>query len=281
VGRASKHKKPRRSVARPARVAGPAVQAEGKKQIRLLAGMQASDRIFKEREQIYAQACRAWCGGRETLRPATPSWAHGKFGERFAANPFLREAQNAPCLATAVVPPAVEVTDDPTQWHVAVNALIRAVAFDGLGADHPAVSGLLNALAPVAVAELRYWPAVVSWLRSEERQRNQPAPGFPVLDGPVALLGMYILADAALAVTGSDPGNEELAVLSRALDGTIPGVPGSVVADALTRGINPLQALAAADAVQPSEVLGAGLATLEALVSLFETDAENHYRRAA
>lgn len=34
---------------------------------------------------------------------------------------------------------------------------------------------------------------------------------------------------------GSDPGGDEIAVLSRALDGSIPGVAGSVVAGALIR----------------------------------------------
>jgi hypothetical protein len=281
MGRASNQKNAPRRTAHTTRGGAPGFQPEGRRQLRLLADMEAQNRIHIEREQNYAQACRAWRGGREPIRAATPPWAHGKFGERFAANPFLGEAQNAPSLATAVVPPAAVVVDDPTQWHVAANTLIRAVAFDGLQVGHPAVSALLDTLAPVVKMELRCWPAVQSWLRSEERQQNQPAPTFPVLDAPLAMLGTYILADAALAVTGSNPGNDEVAVLSRALDGAIPGVAGSVVTDALTGAINPLQALTVSGAVQPSDVLGSGLAILSALIQFFETDAIEIPRRVA
>lgn len=46
------------------------------------------------------------------------------------------------------------IAADPVHWDVAADALIRAVVFDGLRLDHPAVSMLLNALAPVAEAEV-------------------------------------------------------------------------------------------------------------------------------
>jgi hypothetical protein len=52
--------------------------------------------------------------------------------------------------------------------------------------------------------------------------------------------GSYgVLVEVTRAVAGDSPADEELAVLSRALDGTIPGVPGSVVAGALTDAANP------------------------------------------
>jgi hypothetical protein len=281
MGRASNHKKARRRTAHTTSREAPGFQAEGRRQLRLLADMEAQHRMHVEREQAYMQACRAWCSGREPIPAATPPWVHGKFGERFAANPFLGEVQNAPCLVMAVVPPAAVVVDDPAQWQVAVNTLIRAVAFDGLDVGHPAVSALLDALAPVVKMEVRCWPAVLSWLRSEERQRNQPAPGFPLLDGPVASLGTYILSYAALAVTGGNPGNDEVAVLSRALDGAIPGVAGSVVADALTGTINPLQALTTSGAVRPADLLQSGLAVLSAFIQLFEADVTEIPRRVA
>jgi YD repeat-containing protein len=281
MGRASNHKKARRRVARASRAAVPAFQAEGRKQVRLLAGMLAATRIHREREERYVRICRAWRGDSEPVPARTPWWVHGSSGQQFAKNPFLGEARNAPCLATAVVPPAVVIADDPTQWHVAANVLIRSIVFDDLAVSHPAVTALLGALAPVAETELRLWPAVLAWLVSGERQHSQPAPAFPLLDGPVTGLGVHILADAARAVAGSNPGSEELAVLSRALEGAIPGVAGSVVTDALINSFNPLAALAASDAVQPGEVLGAGLATLQALVRLIQTDAALTQRRAA
>jgi hypothetical protein len=194
-------------------------------------------------------------------------------GQEFAADPFLGEAQKAPGLATAVVPPAVVIADDPTHWHVAANVLIRAIAFDGLDAGHPAVSALLDSLAAIAETELRYWPDIQSWLGSEECQGRQPAPAFPVLDGPVSLLGVYILGAATLAVIGTSPGGKEVAVLLRALDGVIPGVAGSTVSEVLIREVNPLAALAASGGVQPSDVLGAGLSILQAFIGIFETEA--------
>jgi len=163
-----------------------------------------------------------------TRTPVPPVEAEDS--QRFVANPGVGEAQNAPCLAAAVVPPAVEIADDPAQWQVAGGALIRALGFDRLQTGHPAASALPAALAPVAGTECR---------------------------------------------------NEELAVLSRALDGTIPGVAGSVVADALMHNANPLDVLVASGAVRPSEVLGAGGRILDALVNLFETDAELRRRRVA
>jgi hypothetical protein len=266
MGRASNRKKARHKTSfRPWRTM-PGFQAEGKRQVRLLAGMQVAERL-------YAQACKVWGGGSEPVQARMPWWAHGALGREFTANPFVAEAQKAPCLATAVVPPAAVIHDDPTHWHVAANVLIRAVVFDGLDAGHPAVSALLGTLAPVAETELRCWPEVQSWLLSEESQRNQPAPGFPVLDGPVALVAMYVLAAAAGTVIGSNPGSEELAVISRALDDVIPGVAGSVVTEVLIQEVNPLAALAASGAVQPREVLGTGLAALQALIRIFETEA--------
>jgi len=285
MGRASNHKRARRRAAftgsRRASLAVRPLKTEGRRQLRHLAAAQAQTRFYQEREHRYAEARRAWCGGTEPARASTPRWVSGTFGALFAANPFLAEMYDAPCLATAVVPPAVVIADDPTQWHVAANALMRAVAFDGLEIDHPAVSALLDALAPVAKAELRYSPGAAAWLVSEERQRTQPAPWFPVLDGPVGLVSMYILRDAARAVTDGDPGAEEVAVLSRALDGIIPGVAGSVVADTLTQNANPLQALVTSGPVEPSQILRVGLEVLSCLVSLFQAEADLSTRQAA
>ena len=282
MGRASNHKKARRratlatsrGAAPAARRMAPHLAAEGRRQLRQLVADLAQARYYQERQEQYAEACRAWCDGAEPVPAGMPQWAHGRSGRQFAANPFLAEAQDAPCLATAVVPPAVAITDDPAQWHVAANVLTRAVVFDGLDVDHQAVSALLDALAPIAEAELSYSPAAVAWLRSEERQRTQPPPAFPVLDGPVSLLSMYLLGGAAREVTGGEAGAEEVAVLSRALDGIIPGVAGSIVADAVTNNLNPLQALAASGVVEPSQVLRVGLTVLSTFVGLFEAEAD-------
>ncbi|MGH3235636.1 MAG: hypothetical protein ACRDOH_20765 [Streptosporangiaceae bacterium] len=69
-------------------------------------------------------------------------------------------AQDAPCLLTAQIPDAAVIAADPAHWNIAMSALVRAVVFDGLTLDHPAVSMLLGALAPIAEAELAHARAV-------------------------------------------------------------------------------------------------------------------------
>jgi hypothetical protein len=103
------------------------------------------------------------------------------------------------------------------------------------------------------------------------------------------------------ALVGDNPAPEELAVLSRALDGTIPGVAGSVVAGALidtarlpdlrelpagvlrqSRPIDdPLEILTAVGGVAPGDVLRAGLPVLTELVKLGEVKLASSCRRAA
>lgn len=106
---------------------------------------------------------------------------------------------------------------------------------------------------------------------------------------PPGLLGRQVLASKFAAQF------EELAVLSRGLDGAIPGVPGSVVADALADAvsgryprvlppellqhidpapiIDPLEILVVAGVVTPGDVLNAGLAILSSIVIPCENDA--------
>jgi hypothetical protein len=74
---------------------------------------------------------------------------------------------------------------DPAQWSVADSVLVRAVVFDGLRVDHPAVSRLLDVLAPVAEAELAYEEALEDYSSGWDEER----PEFPWMDGPVFLLG--------------------------------------------------------------------------------------------
>jgi hypothetical protein len=59
-----------------------------------------------------------------------------------------------PSLATTEIPDAAVIAADPGHCNIAAYALIRAVLFDDLGLDHPAVSNVLDALARVAEAEV-------------------------------------------------------------------------------------------------------------------------------
>ena len=71
-----------------------------------------------------------------------------------------------------------------------MSALVRAVVFDGLSLDHPAVSMLLGVLAPIAEAELAYEQATEVSLYSIGPYDDDDGPDFSVLDGPVYLLGV-------------------------------------------------------------------------------------------
>lgn len=149
-------------------------------------------------------------------------------------------------------------------------------------------------------------PAVILGDRARRlhpQRRDTARPLFPVLDGPAFLLGMGVLVDVTRALVGDSPQREELAVLSRGLDGAIPGVPGSVVADALADAVggrylrvlppellqhvgpapivNPLEILVIAGVVAPGDALRAGLAILSSVVILCENDAQSTGKQVA
>lgn len=136
--------------------------------------------------------------------------------------------------------------------------------------------------------------------RNRTRRRaahsSRPGPCLPTADDPDA-------AELTHTLGGPAPDDAELAVLSRALDGTIPGVAGSVVADALNEAVkprylrqlpgevrprfdgplqgNPLERLLTAGVVAPGDIIPAGLAILSTVVRLCQDEATPTSRRAA
>jgi hypothetical protein len=279
MGRASNHKKARRSGAHATRRIDQDLKAEGKRQLLLVASMHAVNEAYDAYLERYRAACRVWCGGRNPVPAKMPWWVEGALGRGLLANQYVAEAQEAPCLLTADVPDDGFIAADPAHWHVAINALVRAVVFDGLEAAHPAVSALTAALAPVVETEVGCREAVGTWLLAEN-QRRQRVPQFPVLDGPLLILGELILAESTLAVVGDEPGSEELAVLSRALDGMIPGMAGSVVAETMPRE-DPIQAMIISGVMTPGKVLETGVRLLSALVQICANEAAPAARRVA
>lgn len=216
----------------------------------------------------------------------------------------MGEARNAPCLATAEIPAAAVITADPAHWNVAAQALVRAVVFDGLGLDHPAVSTLLEVLAPIAEAELAHHKAADAAMYQIGTGWDEDEPEFPELDGPVFLLGAYALVDAVWAAVGEDPLGDVLGVLVPALDDAVPGLDGQVAADALIgafateyrceqpgdaevlgrveyHGGDALANLATAGAVPPGDVLPAGLTILSAVAQLCRSDSASILQRFA
>jgi hypothetical protein len=234
---------------------------------------------FDAHLERYVMASRAWCGGEQPVPARRPWWAQGPLGRDLLRDMNVAQAQGAPCLLTAEIPNAAVIAADSAHWNLATKVLIRAVVFDGLEIGHPAVGALTTMLAPVIGAELDSREAVRSWLAADHRNR-QPVPGFPVLDGPLLILSQCVVAKSTRAVAGSNPGSEELAVLSRALDGMIPGVAGSVVSESLPCD-DPLEAVIATGVVAPGKLLETGLAILSALVHICQTEAAMIARRVA
>ena len=310
MGRASNRKKARRQEAlrqaahrtRPARQGSRAGAAPQQAALALAAAREMMDQVFGAPGEQQTPEYRVWCGGGQPVPAEGPRWAAGSLGDRLFSGRHLARARNAPCLLTANVPDPMVIIADPAQWWVAASVLVRAVVFDGLRVDHPAVSMLLDVLAPIAQAELAHEQALEDWYSS--RWDEEEKPEFPELDGPVFLIGCA-LGDATLAVVGEDPLSEVLAVLSPALDGAVPGLAGPAVADVLTGGRatpylcelpdyvlkrmrhppfavgGALLEFADARAVPPRDILRVGLTILSVLAELCRSDSASILRRAA
>jgi hypothetical protein len=319
VGRASNRKKARRQAERnPRRAgqqgfrrAGQGFRADAGEQYAMLQLANGLEKLIgqtEERREQRAAASRAWRGGEEPVPAEAPEWPEDSLGDRFFGGTFLARARDAPCLLNADVPDAAVIAADPAQQNIAVSALIRAVAFDGLRAGHPAVSALLGALAPIAGEELARRAAIEARLSQGWPEWEDDEPEVAGLDGPVFLLGGCVLTDATWAVVGEDPLSEVLGVLAPALDGAVPGVAGRDVADALIAAFathyrcelpgdaevlqrvralhggdtgDALMNLAAAGTVPPADVFRAGLAVLAVLADLCRSGSASILQRAA
>ena len=307
MGRASNRKKAQRQAGPSSRQASQSSRADAQKQqaMRLLAtGLQAFVQESNERKEREAAARRTWSGGADPVPADAPRWPEGSLGDRFFTGTYVEEARNAPSLATAQIPDAAVIAADPAHWNVATDALVRAVVFDGLGPDHPAVSRLLEVLAPIAEAELAYRKAADAAMYQIGTAWDEDEPEFPEQDGPVFLLGTCALVDAVWAAVGDDPLTDVLGVLLPVLATAVPGVDSQIAADALIGAFSteyrcelpgdaevlerikrpsgdPLEDLAAAGAVPPSDVLLVGLTILSALAQLCRSDSASVLQRTA
>ncbi len=307
MGRASNRKKVQRQAGPSSQQAKQKSQADAATQqamLQVAGALQALVQESEERKAREAAARRAWSGGADPVPAEVPRWPEDSLGDRFFGGFHLDQARNAPSLATAEIPDAAVITADPAHWNVAANALVRAVVFDGLALDHPAVRTLLEVLAPIAEAELAYRKAADAAMYQIGTDRDEDEPEFPELDGPVFLLGTCALVDAVWAAVGEDPLGDVLGVLVPVLDGAVPGLDGQAVADALIgafateyrceqpgdaevlerieyRGGDALENLVAAGAVPPRDVLPLGLTILSALARLCRSDSASLLRRVA
>jgi hypothetical protein len=307
VGRASNRKKAQRQAGPGSRQAIPGSRADAETQqamLQVVGALQALVQESEERQESEAATRRTWSGGIEPVPAQAPRWPEGSLGDRFFGGFHLDQARNAPHLATAQIPDAAVIAADPAHWNVAASALVRAVVFDGLGLDHPAVRTLLGVLAPIAEAELTYRKAADAAMYQIGADWDDDEPEFPELDGPVFLLGACALVDAVWAAVGEDPLGDVLGVLLPVLDDAVPGLDGQVVADALIgafateyrceqpgddevlerikrHGGDALENLATAGAVPPGDILPVGLAILSALARLCRSGSASLLQRTA
>jgi len=303
VGRASNRKKAHRQAGPDSRKVRQGIQADAATPDQFLGGLGELVQLARSRVEREADALPAWRGDAEPVSAETPPWPENSLGDRLLRGTYLGEAQDAPCLLTARIPDAAVIAANPAHWNIAMSALVRAVVFDGLTLDHPAVSMLLGVLAPIAETELAYARAEAS-LYSTGADWDDDVPEFPTLDGPVYLLGERTLVDTVWAAVGDDPLGEVIKVLVQALDGAVPGLEARVAADALIGafadnyqcerpedleelerigypGGNPLENLVDVGAVAPAGILPAGLTILPALARLCLSDSVSILHRTA
>ena len=303
MGRASNRKKAHRQAGPDSRKVRQGIQADVATPDQFLDGLGELVQLARSRVEREADALPAWRGDAEPVSAETPPWPENSLGDRLLQGTYLGEAQDAPCLLTARIPDAAVIAANPTHWNIAMSALVRAVVFDGLTLDHPAVSMLLGVLAPIAETELAYARAEAS-LYSIGADWDDDGPEFPVLDGPVYLLGERTLVDTVWAAVGDDPLGEVIKVLIQALDGAVPGLDARTAVDALIGafadnyrcerpedleelerigypGGNALENLVDAGAVAPAGILPAGLTILPALARLCLSDSVSILHRTA
>jgi hypothetical protein len=300
VGRASNRKKAQRQVGPKTRVDAETQQAL----LQMVAGLEAMTQEMGGHTEREAAARRIWSGGAEPVLAEAPQWAENSLGDRFFGGTFIDRVRNAPSLATAEIPDAAVIAADPAHWNVATDALIRAVVYDGLGLDHPAVRTLLEVLAPIAAAELAYGEAADAAMYQIGMDWDDDEPEFPEEDGPVFLLGGCALVDATWAAVGLDSISEVLGVLLPVLADAGPGLDAHVAADALIGAFakhyrcelpgdaellerigkvqgDALVNLVRVGAVKPADVLPVGLRLLSALAHLCRSDSASLLQRVA
>lgn len=270
----------------------------------LVMGLKAMMDENEARNKGIAAALRVWGGGVEPVPAQAPQWPEGSLGDLFFTGTNMLRAQAAPCLATAEIPSAEVIADDSSHWDVATRALIRAVTFDDLGLDHPAVGKVLEILAPIVETELAYNKVADAAMNGDGLNWDEDLAGFPELDGPVFLLGVCALVEAFAAVVAEDLLGDVRGVLLPALEAAVPDLDAQLAADALigafavefdcgqpenaevmagikSHGGNALENLVTNGGVPPAGVLPAGLAILSVLAELCRTDSDSVLKRTA
>jgi hypothetical protein len=235
VGKASRHKSQRRRGIGPSR----ADFEKRRGHQMLLTGMQTMIDKFEAEKEREQQARRAWAGGAEPPRATRARWREDSVGDRFFAGDAIADAVGAPRLSDAALPSPQQMAENSGHRATAVSALVRAVVLEGAPVDDPAVTRVLDLLAPVVRDEL-------AAAAGEDRD-------FPDTHGPLFLLGACVLTDATWAIVGLDPLDQSLALMEPQIDEALAeaeraGLPdGKVIAEELIRAFAVRQSARRAD----------------------------------
>ena len=292
MGRASRAKKLRRDE-----------RARSAELQTLVAGLKLLSDWARDRDRRLAEAAGQWWSG-DAVPALVPEWPEDSLGDRLFSDRLFRSALGVPPLQSANLPDPATIRSDPVQWSVATWVLVRAVVFDGLSVEDPAVAGLLGVLAPVVEAGLAAWELAAAEARRDGLEPGAITPDFPDEDGPVFIIGCCALVHATWTAIGDDPLAEVLDVVSPLVDGALPG-RGRDVAEALVGAFSehysceraadvellerlgadtsgdPLRDLISAGVIPPADVLRVGLEVLARLAELCTTSLVSVLDRAA
>jgi hypothetical protein len=310
MGKASKQKASRRAGIGPSRTEIEARFEQEQVKRRLAAALRQPGRLGGALRQVAGQAAAAqafmddavaglW-GGTTPVPAEVPQWEDGSLGDFFFTEPAIAAAATAPPPAVAVLPPAERMLAHGSGREAVASLLIRAVVFDRLPADGPAIGVLLEHLAPVIDWEAGHFGRPVSDAEADEivtapafvigsalveaaraviaDDRIAPVAAFlePVLDAALAPLGL------SAELTGAAAARALACAVAHAYVFTDPA--DTVLLNQLdpdsTTSENALETLVADKLLGPRDALQVGLAVLAALAGLCRTNAVSVLREA-
>jgi hypothetical protein len=310
MGKASKKKADRRTGIGPSRteIESRAEQEQVKR--RLTAALHQQGPLGGALRQVAAQAAAAqaemndavtglW-GGATPVPAEVPQWEDGSLGDFFFTEPVIAGAAAVPPAAVAVLPPPERMLAYGSAREAVASVLIRAVVLDGLPATGPAISVILEHLAPVIAWESGHFGRPVSDAEAEEivtapafvigsalveatraviaEDRLTPVMEFlePVLDAALAPLGL------SGELTGAAAARALACAVAHAYlfaDPADTALLNQLDPDSTTSG-NALETLVTDKLLTPGDALLAGLAVLAALAGLCRSNAVSVLRAA-
>jgi hypothetical protein len=310
MGKASQKKAGRRAGTGPSRTEIESRAEQERVKRRLAAVLRQPGQLNDTLRQVAGQAAAVqaaaddavtglW-GGTTPVPAEVPQWEDGSLGDFFFTEPAIAGAAAVPPAAVAVLPPPERMLAYGSAREAVASVLIRAVVLDGLPATGPAISVILEHLAPVIAWESGHFGRPVSDAEAEEivtapafvigsalveatraviaEDRLTPVMEFlePVLDAALAPLGL------SGELTGAAAARALACAVAHAYlfaDPADTALLNQLDPDSTTSG-NALETLVTDKLLTPGDALLAGLAVLAALAGLCRSNAVSVLRAA-